>query len=64
MVSCVTARIFSAGPSNTAGSTLPCKAIFEPKDLRISVRSTRQSTLKTFAPHCATAGSKWWDAFV
>src|SRR6267378_1731849 len=58
MVASVTSRILSGGASKTAGSTLPWRAIFGPSVVRMSARSTRQSTLSTFAPERATAERK------
>ena len=54
----------SSGPSRTHGSTLPCSAMPGPTCSRTVAKSTRQSTLRTFAPDSAAAVSKWLDAFV
>ena len=43
------------GPSSTHGSTLPCSAMRGPTCSRTVARSTRQSTLNTFAPDSAAA---------
>src|SRR5260370_171492 len=61
MAPSVASRIFSGGPNKTAGSTLPCNAIFGPSVCRISAKSMRQSTLSTFAQESATAGGETLD---
>ena len=58
MASCVARRIASGGAKRTAGSTLPWRAMRGPSFSRSSRMSTRQSTLRTFAPERATAGSR------
>src|SRR2546430_17321836 len=63
MVDRVTSRIFSGGPSKTAGSAFPCSAILGPSVFRIFVKSTRQSTLRKFAPERAAAGRKSTESF-
>src|SRR5580704_2753519 len=58
MASCVARRISSGGAKRTAGSTFPCRAMRGPSFSRSARISTRQSTLRTFAPERATAARR------